>query len=116
MQAEVAFVQADVAQAVLEIIPDGVAAPIAEVACQVYILSARLASRTLNSSSDWLQAIFTDRASGAYLEGPIRTRLENPVYENPASHLPGSPCHCGPAERLSGALTYCPGCASRHHG
>ena len=38
----------DIAQAVLEIIPDDVVAPIAEVVCRVYGINARLASRALD--------------------------------------------------------------------
>ena len=61
----------DSAQAVMEIIPYDVVAPIAEVVCRVYGIIARLASRTLECSSDWLQASFIALASGVYLEGPI---------------------------------------------
>ena len=61
----------DSAQAVMEIIPYDVVAPISEFVCRVYGITARLASRALDCSSDWLQASFTALASGAYLEGPI---------------------------------------------
>ena len=56
-----AFVPEDVAQAVLEVSPDGVVAPIAKVACCSYGLLMRSASRALDYSSDWMQASFTIR-------------------------------------------------------
>ena len=75
----IAFVPADIAQAVLDISPDGISAPIVKFACCKYILLACPASRAINLLSNWLQASFTARESGAYLEGTIRTRSNTPV-------------------------------------
>ena len=78
----IAFVSVDVTQEVLEVIPDGVAAPIFEVACCSYSLLMRAASRAFDCSSDWMQASFTTWELGAYLEGPIWTRRANPMLMN----------------------------------
>ena len=68
-----AFIPADVSQAVLEISPDGISAPISEVACLRYIILTRSASCALNCSSNCLQARFTALELGAYLEGTTWT-------------------------------------------
>ena len=72
----------DVTQDVLEVIPDGVAAPISEVACCSYSLLMRAASRAFDCSSDWMQASFTTWELGAYLEDLIWTRRANPMLMN----------------------------------
>ena len=65
----------DVAQDLFDIILDGIAAPIAEVACRTYGLILHLASWEFECTRNWLQASFTARASSAYTERPIRTWL-----------------------------------------
>ena len=55
----IAFVTEEVAQAILDIIPDGVAAPISEFVGRTYSLLLTLASRAFGCTSDWLQASFT---------------------------------------------------------
>ena len=66
----------------MEVIPDGVATPIADVACRYYGLLMRLASRVLDCYRDWMQARFTTRELITYPEGPIRTRQETPTLRN----------------------------------
>ena len=80
------FVPADILQAVLEVILDGITTPISEVVCRSYGLLTRSASRAFDCSSDWIQESFTACESSAYLEGTIRTRRETPALTT----LPGS--------------------------
>ena len=80
------FVPEYVAQAVLEIIPDGVPAPISKVLCHSYGLLMRSASWELNFSRYWIQASFIAWELVAYLEGPISTCRETLALTT----LPGS--------------------------
>ena len=84
-----AFVMADVTQAVLEISPDCIATPISKNACRTYGRLLRSASRVFDCTRDWLQSSFVAWESGAYLEGPIWTRQETPALTTLISSFQG---------------------------
>ena len=54
----ISFVPSDVCRVALEIIPDGISAPIAEVTCCAYVILTRTTSHALKVSCNCLQAIF----------------------------------------------------------
>ena len=82
----VVFVPAAISRIMLDLGEERIDASIAEVACHSFGSLLRSSSRYSDPNLDWLQASFTGRELGGYLEGPIRNRRytssQNPVLES----------------------------------
>ena len=67
--------------AILEVNPDSVVAPIAEVACRSYGFLMHSSSCELDCFNDSMQTSFTAQESGAYLESPIQNQRKTPALK-----------------------------------
>ena len=67
----IAFVLSDIAYVILNLIPDDISTSIYEVVCHANGLLTRTTYHSIKGLGNWLQASFTARETGAYLEGLI---------------------------------------------